>query len=113
MAEPSVTEVFGAGATQSGSSLTILKSDLEAVGLTISADNTAESLFTAVILLAKNRLTQSNFDSGQDQDIIVEPGFTAIIQRDDGNGNFSDYRQDQLVVKLHKPDTGVIDPDDY
>ena len=42
MPEPTLTQVFGANATQSAANITIAKSDLATVGLTASANNTAE-----------------------------------------------------------------------
>lgn len=113
MAEPTITEVFGAGATQTGSSITIIKSDLAAVGLTSSATNTAESLLTAIFLIAKVTLTQANFEANRDQSIVIAPGFDSIIQRDDGAGGSTSLRQNQFNINLHKPDSDVIDPDDY
>lgn len=113
MAEPTLTEVFGASATQTGTTITIDKSDLTAVGLTADATNTAESLLSAILLLAKSSLTQTSFEANSDQSITIEPGFDSIIQRDDGTGTFINYRQNQLTVNLHKLDSDGIDPDDY
>ena len=113
MAEPTLVEVFGDGASQTATTITIDKADLSAVGLTPGAENTAESLLSAVLLLAKGILTQAAFDSNSDQSITIEPGFDSIIQRDDGTGNFINYRQNQLTVNLHKLDSDGIDPDDY
>ena len=113
MAEPTIIQVFGAGATQSGSTLTISKTDLQAVGLTPSASNTAESLLAAVLFLAQNYLTQTNFDANLDQSVTITPGFNSIVQRDDGTGVFVEYRQNQFNVNLHKTDVTTLDPDDY
>lgn len=113
MAEPTLTQIFGAGATQTASQITIDKADLATVGLTVGASNRAESLLSAVLLLAKNYLTQSNFDSNLDQSITILPGFDSIVQRDDGNGGVTGYRQNQFNVNLHKLDAGAVDPDDY
>ncbi len=113
MAEPTLAEVFGSGASQTSTTISIDKADLAAVGLTADAANTAESLLSAVLLLAKGALTQTSFDSNSDQSITIEPGFDSIIQRDDGAGNFINYRQNQLTVNLHKTDASGIDPDDY
>lgn len=113
MAEPTIQEIFGSGASQTATAITIDKADLSAVGLTAGSDNTAESLLSAVLLLAKGALTQTSFDSNSDQSITIEPGFDSIIQRDDGAGNFINYRQNQITVNLYKPDSDGIDPDDY
>ena len=45
-----LTDLFGSGATQNATSLTIQKSDL--VGLTPSSSNTAESLLVAILVKA-------------------------------------------------------------
>ena len=113
MAEPTITQVFGAGATQTGSSIIVLKSDLEAVGLTPSASNTAESLLTAIFLIAKASLSQANFESNPDQSIVIAPGFDSIVQRTDSTGQTTSYRQNQFNINLHKLDSDTIDPDDY
>lgn len=113
MAEPTITQIFGSAATQSATTITISKTDLQAVGLTPSASNTAESLLAAVLFLAKNYLTQANFDANAQQSITILPGFNSIVQRDDGSGNFVELRQNQFNVNLHKPDESMLDPDDY
>ena len=46
----SLTNLFGSGATQDATSLTIIKSDL--VGLTPSLSNSAESLLAAILVKA-------------------------------------------------------------
>lgn len=113
MAEPTITQVFGAGATQSASQLTISKTDLAVVGLTASATNTAESLLAALLFLAKNYLTQAAFDANADQSIVILPGFNSIVQRAAADGNFAEFRQNQFNVNLHSPDSSTLDPDDY
>ncbi|MEM6436176.1 MAG: hypothetical protein AAF773_20340 [Cyanobacteria bacterium P01_D01_bin.115] len=113
MAEPTIPAVFGAGATQDGTTLTINKADLVAVGLTADASNTAESLLTAIILLAKSALTEDGFNTNLDQSLTVADGFSSIVQRDDGTGTFVNYRQSQLTVSLHTADSFSLDPDDF
>lgn len=111
MAEPTLTAVFGAGATQDANSITIQKSALTAVGLTASASNKAESLLIAILLVSKNSLTQTNFDADTDQSIVVADGFSSLTTRGTNN---TPYRTDQLTVSFSKVDTNAtIDPDDY
>lgn len=50
MAEPTLTQVFGSGATQDATTITISKSDLTEIGLTPDANNSAESLLIAEIM---------------------------------------------------------------
>lgn len=109
MAEPTLQEVFGSGATQDATTITILKSDLP--GLTATSDNTAESLLVGILLKNLAGLSQTNFDTNLDQSIYVATGFPNFAFRGPDN---SQYRVDQLTVNFAKFDTGgVIDPDDY
>lgn len=112
MPEPTLTQIFGAGATQTATTLSIAKADLAAVGLTASATNTAESLFVALLLMAKNTLTPAAQETNPDQSITVAQAdfnFQTLIER-----NNQTYRQSTYSVNLQKLDTGnVIDPDDY
>ena len=113
MAEPSLTDVFGAGASQTSANLTVAKSALAAVGLSVTAENTAESLLAAIILLAKAKLTEASFSTNIDQSVVIASGFNSIVQRDTGNNNFSEYRQFQYTVNFHKIDNNTFDPDDF
>ncbi|MBE9191397.1 hypothetical protein IQ230_13785 [Gloeocapsopsis crepidinum LEGE 06123] len=109
MAEPTLQQVFGAGATQDATTLTIAKADLAAVGLTASATNTAESLIVGILLLAKNTLTAAALDSNPDQSISIEDSFDSLVTR-----NNQTFRQKTYSVNLQKLDTAsTIDPDDY
>lgn len=112
MPEPTLTQVFGAGATQSATSITILKADLASIGLTAGAANTAESLLAAIVLKANAYLTQTAFDANIDQSITITPGFNSIVQRDTGGGVLGEYRQFQLNFNAHKLDAAALDPDD-
>ncbi len=111
MAEPLLTDIFGAGATQSATELVILKSDLAAIGLTAGSANSGESLLAAILLKAKTYLTQANFDANADQSVTILPGFNSIIQRSDGT-NFVEYRQFQYTFNAHKLDNAALDPDE-
>lgn len=107
--EPSLTTVFGPGATQTATTVTIAKADLPR--LTAAANNTAESLLVGIMLRAQTGLPQSGFDADLDQSIYVAQGFPQFTFR---GTNQAPYRVDQLTVNLAKPDTaGTIDPDDY
>ena len=112
MPEPSLTNIFGAGALQTGTSLTIDKEDLIAVGLTPSATNTAESLLVAILLKAKMTLTPEDLEANPDQSITITQAdfnFQTLIQR-----NNTTYRQATYSINLQKPDAGsVINPNDY
>lgn len=110
MAEPTLTQVFGAGAVQDATTFTITKADL--TGLTASANNSAESLFVAILLKAKSYLTTVNYEANIDQSVVIEtPGFNAqsLVTR-----NNAQYRQYSETVNLYKVDSSsAIDPDDF
>ena len=110
MAEPTLIQVFGTGATQDATSLTIQKSALVTVGLTAASTNTAESLMVAILLLAGNYLNSTNQGTNVDIQVTIDnSGYPSIAVR---NGN--NYRQITYNVNLQKLDTTtVIDPDDY
>ncbi|MEH2331566.1 hypothetical protein [Nostoc sp.] len=107
--EPTLQQVLGANAIQNATTITITKADLPT--LTPSANNTAESLVTAILLKSKAVLLKSTFDTNMDQSIYIESGYPTFTTK--GTNNDA-YRVDQLVVNLAKPDTGaIIDADDY
>ncbi|MEH2278911.1 MAG: hypothetical protein V7K40_30020 [Nostoc sp.] len=109
MPELTLQQVFGANATQDATTITIKKSDLPR--LTASVTNTAEALFTGILLQGQSVLIKSTFDTNLDQSIYVEKGYPGFTFR--GTNNDS-YRVDTLTVNLAKPDNeGVIDPNDY
>lgn len=112
MAEPTLQQVFGLGASQTATTLSIAKADLAAVGLTASATNTAESLFVSILLLVKNSLTTTAQETNPDQSVTVAEAdfnFQTLVTR-----NNATYRQSTYSVNLQKLDTGAtIDPDDY
>lgn len=109
MAEPTLQQIFGAGATQTATQLVITKADLAAVGLTASATNTAESLFVAIMFIAKQSLTDANLQTNPDQSISIADSFPSLVTR-----NNAQYRQNTYSVNLQKLDAAVtIDPDDF
>jgi hypothetical protein len=109
MAEPTLEQVFGAGAIQDATTITIQKSALVAQGLTATENNTAESLMVGILKIASTTLTQSNYDTNNDQSLIVGSGFPSIIYR-----GTTAYRSNPIEVRLTKLDDGAtIDPDDY
>ncbi|WP_088243873.1 hypothetical protein [Calothrix rhizosoleniae] len=109
MSEPTLTEVFGANATQDASTVTINKADLP--GLTASATNTAESLLAAIFIQAAIALTQTKFDSDTDVSVYIESGFSSFTNRGANNDR---YQVDPLTINFAKLnlETG-LNPDDY
>lgn len=110
MAEPTLTQVFGADATQTLTTLTISKADLVSTGLTASSSNTAESLMVAILLKAANYLNTTTQDSDNDVQVtIADSGFPSLVSRNSGT-----YRQITYNINMQTPDTGSsIDPDNY
>ena len=116
MAEPTIVQVFGTGATRlaSGASapsagLFIPDSALQAAGLATPTTASAEGHFVALLLNARTYLTQANFDANTDQSLLLANGYSSFVTR-----GTSDYRQDQITVSMAKIDTAAtIDPDSY
>jgi hypothetical protein len=111
MAEPTLIQVFGANASQTATDLVIKKADLVAVGLTASANNTAESLLIAIILKFKSVLTDTSRDTNVDQSIAVVDGYSPAIT----SRNSTIYLRNTISVEVDKilTDADTIDPDDY
>ncbi|MBE9235831.1 hypothetical protein IQ227_07220 [Anabaena aphanizomenioides LEGE 00250] len=111
MAEPTITQIFGAGATQSNTQLAILKADLS--GLTATSNNTAESMIVALLLLWEATLTTTAQESNPDQSIRVEKG-SESLNTVFNNGTSTQYKEIPFTITLRKPYIATtIDPDDY
>jgi hypothetical protein len=111
MAEPTLVEVFGAGATQTATMVTILKSSLD--GLTASATNNAEGIFSAIVKKAANTLTTANYGTNIDQSVTIAPGFDSISYRT-VNSVQTPYLQTQLTLNFAKIQSSAgITPDSY
>jgi hypothetical protein len=110
MAEPTLQEVFGAGATQTATTITILKADL---ALTASATNRAEQLLAGICKKAATNLTSANFSTNGDQSITVSTGFDSLVYRTIANTQQT-LLQTQLTFNFAKIQaTSGISPDDY
>lgn len=111
MAEPTLSEVFGSGASQDLNNLTISKTDLVGKGLTAAASNRAEALLVAVILKSADVLTET----ARASDLVNRNVTVAYIGQDlidQGGGNI--FRRDTFTVSLYKTTTfATVDPDDY
>lgn len=110
MAEPTFQEVFGAGATQTATTITILKADLP---MTASATNRAEQSFAAICKKASTALTLTAFGSNGDQSINIAPGFDSLAFRTIGTVQET-LLQTQLTINFAKIQSSAgITPDDY
>jgi hypothetical protein len=109
MSELTLAQVFGANATQTATELVIKKSDLQSVGLSVTADNRAEQLFVAMFALAKLILNKATQETNNDIQITIVDSYTSIVFR-----NEQEYKQSNFTVGLEKLETvSGIDPDDY
>jgi len=109
MAEPTLTSVFGNGANQDINTLTISKSALANVGLTAAADNTAESLFAAILKIAANTLTAEQQQLNADQHASVQSANSTVY-----SSPFGQRFRHNFLVSFDDPfvDPGV-NPDNY
>jgi hypothetical protein len=110
MSEPTLQEIFGAGATQSATTITILKADLP---MTAAAINRGEQLFAAIVKKASTNLTTTNFSTNADQSITIAAGFDSLAYRTIGTVTET-LLQTQLTINFGKVQaTSGITPDDY
>ncbi|BAY08616.1 hypothetical protein [Calothrix sp. NIES-2098] len=118
MAEPTIAQIFGTGATRlaSGASapsagLFIPDTALIAAGLTTPTTASGEGHFVAVLINGQTYLTQTAFDSNIDQSIYVSTGFSSFTTRGTDN---DPYTVRQLTINLAKLDDGsTLNPGDY
>jgi len=108
MAEYTLSDLFGAGASQDATSITIQKSDL--TGLTAAAVNTAESLVVALVLLWMQTATETNrLADDANRNLAVTSAGTDLYQ-----GSTQTWLRSSIAVILYDPYTvPAIDPDNY
>lgn len=108
MAVPTLAEVFGPGASQTATTLTINKADLPT--LTASADNTAQQLVVGIILKIMQKLSPENHDADPDVKIEISNGGQSVIP---GTGGVNS-RQDNFPMTFYKSVAAEqVDADDY
>ena len=109
MAEPGLN-VWGDNAEQDASSLTLSKTDMQEVGLTPSATNTAESMVVAQTLVWANTFTEAAQEANPNQQItVIKSDFPQFIFRNNQN-----YRRETFTINLDIVDTAPpIDPNNY
>lgn len=108
MAEPTLSDVFGANATQDATKIVIMKADLAAPGYTPGAADKAETILFAIFKKAAAYLTPTALDSNLDQSISIDSGIASLDSR--GGQNF---RQQSYSFNVQKPDNSAdISPDD-
>jgi hypothetical protein len=110
MAEPTLQDIFGAGATQTATTITISKSDLPMTALAV---NTGERVFAAMVKKAAGTLTTTNFGTNPDQSINIAAGFDSIVFRSVNNVQTQNLNT-QLTLNFTKPQISAgITADDY
>jgi hypothetical protein len=111
MAEPALTEIFGAGATQTATTITISKSELE-----LDANTTTHGAEQIVAALVKKLLataTPTMRESNPDRSIAVETDLGQLVSIIQGS-NVVQLYEHALKVTLRKPDqNATITPSDY
>lgn len=113
MPEPTLSETFGANATQNATSVTIDKTPMSEYSLTPSASNKAEGLLTGMIAVASKNLTETNraLDRENRHLTVNYAGFD-VIEDPVGSGQY--YRRDIWTVIAYKSQPNTpFDLDDY
>lgn len=101
MAEPTITEVFGASATQNTTSLTIQKAPMAEFGLTATGTNTAESLLGGIVAVAAKNCSEANRAGDRaNRNLTISPAGFDVVEDPAGSGQY--YRRDIYTVILYK-----------
>ncbi len=111
MSEPTLQEIFGAGATQTATTLTILKADLP--GLTASATNGGEQLVAGLVSKLQATLTPTNQAASPEQNITVVAGFDSITYRTIAGISKQFYQRVYNVSLQSLNNPTPIDPNAY
>jgi hypothetical protein len=110
LAEPTLQEIFGAGATQDATTITILKADLPMTALAV---NRGEQIIAAMLKKASTGLGATTFGTNIDQSVSIAPGYEQIVYRTVNNNPVA-YLKAPLTIDFHKIQaTAGITPDDY
>jgi hypothetical protein len=110
LAEPTLQEIFGAGATQDATTITIAKTDLP---MTAVASNRGEQILAAMLKKASTGLGATTFGTNIDQSVSIAPGYEQIVYRTVNNNPVA-YLKAPLTIDFHKIQaTAGITPDDY
>lgn len=107
MATPSITDVFGPGATQTIETVTLAKTDFPT--LTASAVNNGQELWVGILLRASQTLNPTK--RAADADVKIEITYTGQTVYP---GTTENDRQDSYTIVLHKSvPQEAVDADDY
>lgn len=107
MTVPSLTNVFGSGATQTLETVTLAKADMPT--LTASATNNGQEIWVGILLRAIQTLNPTK--RAADADVKIEITYTGQTVYPGATEN---DRQDSYTVVLHKSvPQEAVDADDY
>lgn len=110
MSEPTITEVFGTGATVSATALTIPASFFTAYGLTIAPSTHAESCIIAFCLAFNNTLTET----ARTQDLVNRNVTVSYAGQDTISQSGNQYQRDVWSVVAYKSTPlNPVDPTQY
>jgi hypothetical protein len=110
MVEPTIQDIFGAGATQTTTTITLLKSDLP---MTAAASNRGEQVLAAICKKASTTLTPAAFALNGDQSVNIAAGYDSLAYRTIGTVQET-LLQTQLIFNFAKIQiTSGVTPDDY
>jgi hypothetical protein len=102
MAELSLTQVLGAGATQDATKITILKADL--VGLTANANNRADALAVGILNLLTDAYTPAARAADKEVSLIALPQVPQIQTETEFVNNVAvqtSYLNKPLIINLY------------
>lgn len=110
MAEPTISQVFGSGASIDGTALSIPAAFFTAQGVTISSSTRAETLVAALAKGWANVLTETDRASDLVNRNVTETYAGQDVISQAGN----QYRRDVYSIVLYKTTTlATVDPNDY
>lgn len=119
--KPTLTDVFGATATQTSTQLIINKADL--TGLVATGTNSGQALLVAIIKLASINLspTLRDGDTTVTPAIVANPDQLVALTLNPNptsssrliNGSYVYYLREGVTVDLDQPFSPSINPEDY
>lgn len=110
MPEPLLTDVFGANATQNGTTITIAKADLTSTGFVAATSNTAESIVVAMLMRFANTLTETQ----RATDTVARNVTVTYAGQDTINQAGTQYRRDVWSAVAYKTSSIIaVTPGDY
>lgn len=110
MAEATLQEIFGTGATQTSTTITILKADLP---MTAIATNKGETVLAAIIKKNLTTLSQTVFDADPAKSISLVQGFDSLIYRTNGTVQETLLQVPITINFAQTQASGTINPDNY